>query len=269
MKKAFIECLPAAGLLVALLFIFTSCSDMSEEEVVPQNINEGLPSEVISKFERLGFNIEDIRMEGENYLIGGDMIMTPEALAEMDGSVSVPGITGEEQYRTSNLANCNGSRTIRILSYITSGVRSTGIDYAIANWNAVGTCFSFVRVYSGPADISIYSTSGTGGSSGFPSGGNPYPRIYVGSGITSAQVAECVVTHEMGHCFGIRHTDYFDRAYSCGSGGNEGSGGVGAIHIPGTPTGYDPNSIFNSCACQPGTDGEFSSYDRVLLKYLY
>ncbi|WP_437340874.1 M57 family metalloprotease [Corallococcus exercitus] len=37
-------------------------------------------------------------------------------------------------------------------------------------------------------------------------------------------------------------------AISCGSGGNEGDAGVGAIHIPGTPTAATVGaSIMNSC----------------------
>lgn len=40
----------------------------------------------------------------------------------------------------------------------------------------------------------------------------------------------------MGHCIGFRHTDYMNRSYSCrGSAVNEGSAGVGAVYIPGTP----------------------------------
>ena len=40
----------------------------------------------------------------------------------------------------------------------------------------------------------------------------------------------------MGHCIGFRHTDYMNRAYSCGgSPANEGASSVGAILIPGHP----------------------------------
>lgn len=258
-----------SGGLMAVAIMFTSCSDKMDEEVISSNPADQVSAEAIAKFKTLGFNTEGIKMDGENFLVEGDMIITPEAFAELgEQVVSVPGPAGEEQYRTSNLVNCNGSRTIRIRSYITSGVRSTGIDYAIANWNAAGTCFSFQRVYSGSADITIYSTSGGGGSAGFPSGGNPYNRVYMGSSLSNSQTSEHVATHEIGHCFGLRHSDYWNRAYSCGSGGNEGSGGVGAIHIPGTPTSYDPSSIMNSCFSS-STNGEFSSNDKKALQYLY
>ena len=80
---------------------------------------------------------------------------------------------------------------------------------------------------------------------------------------------EHVITHELGHCIGFRHSDYYDRSISCGSGGNEGSAGVGAIHIPGTPTDARVGgSIMNSCFRSSET-GEWSSSDRTALDYLY
>jgi hypothetical protein len=72
----------------------------------------------------------------------------------------------------------------------------------------------------------------------------------------------------MGHCIGFRHTDYFDRSYSCGGAAdNEGDGGVGAIHIPGTPTGASARSWM--LACSDGTDRPFNADDKVALAYVY
>jgi hypothetical protein len=76
------------------------------------------------------------------------------------------------------------------------------------------------------------------------------------------------MAHEMGHCIGFRHTDYMNRAYSCGgSTYNEGSAGVGAIHIPGTPTG--PSASSWMLACSNGGNRPFTSADRTALNYLY
>jgi hypothetical protein len=68
----------------------------------------------------------------------------------------------------------------------------------------------------------------------------------------------------------MRHTDYFNRNLSCGTGGggNEGSSGVGAIHIPGTPTKtFDAGSWM--LACSSGTDRTFNANDKIALNYLY
>jgi hypothetical protein len=60
-----------------------------------------------------------------------------------------------------------------------------------------------------------------------------------------------------------------NRAYSCGGTAvNEGSAGVGAINIPGTPTGPDPNSWMLSCIGS-GQDRPFNANDVIALNYLY
>ncbi|EPX58776.1 protease B [Cystobacter fuscus DSM 2262] len=110
-----------------------------------------------------------------------------------------------------------------------------------------------------------------GGSAGFPSGGLPYSTINIGAGLASysVDVIEHVITHELGHTIGFRHTDYYNRSISCGSGGNEGDAGVGAIHIPGTPTRANVGgSLMNSCFRSVET-GEFASSDITALKALY
>ena len=78
-----------------------------------------------------------------------------------------------------------------------------------------------------------------------------------------------IVAHEMGHCIGYRHTDYMNRAYSCGGHhSNEGSAGIGAVWIPGTPTGPDANSWMLACIGS-GVNRPFTANDKVALNYLY
>lgn len=72
------------------------------------------------------------------------------------------------------------------------------------------------------------------------------------------------MAHEIGHCIGFRHTDYQTRQ-SCGQNVNEGSAGVGAIHIAGTPTGSDSSSIMQSC----GPVINFNNKDVTTLEALY
>jgi hypothetical protein len=100
--------------------------------------------------------------------------------------------------------------------------------------------------------------AGTGGSAGFPSGGNPYPYLNIGTGLNaySVDVNEHVITHELGHTLGICHTD-----------GTGGGSGVGCILILGTPT-TDPGSVFNSTFTSTAS-GEFSSGDIAALNILY
>jgi hypothetical protein len=183
-----------------------------------------------------------------------------------------------EQYRTTNLVS-GLPRTIRVIGYtgggnaLTSKMR-TALQMAVDNYNALNMGLSFTLTFGtnyGSYDIVVYRVGGSaGGSAGFPSGGNPYKFVQIFSQTNnySTNVVEHVITHEIGHCLGLRHTDFFNRSLSCGSGGNEGSGGVGAIHVPGTPTGFDPNSVMLSCFSS-SENGEFGNYDRVALEYLY
>jgi hypothetical protein len=60
------------------------------------------------------------------------------------------------------------------------------------------------------------------------------------------------------------------RSYSCGGrpvAEGEVTTGVGAVHIPGTPTGGDPNSWM--LACSNGTNRPFNANDKIALAYLY
>ncbi|WP_275900306.1 M57 family metalloprotease [Pyxidicoccus trucidator] len=98
-----------------------------------------------------------------------------------------------------------------------------------------------------------------------------YGTINIGAGLGSysVDVVEHGITHELGHTIGLRHTDFYNRSISCGSGGSEGTAGVGAIHIPGTPTTVMVGgSIMNSCFRSTET-GEFTSYDIAALNALY
>jgi hypothetical protein len=60
-----------------------------------------------------------------------------------------------------------------------------------------------------------------------------------------------------------------NRQYSCGGQAvNEGASAYGAVHIPGTPTGPDPNSWMLACI-NSGGDRPFNANDRTALNYLY
>ena len=125
------------------------------------------------------------------------------------------------------------------------------------------------------ANISIVKGNGSYlASAGFPtSTGQPYNQVKVNSRAIgnnpNQNYLATILAHEIGHCIGMRHTDFADRSYSCGgSPTNEGASTVGAVHIPGTPTGPDPNSWMLACIGS-GQNRPFNANDKVALNYLY
>jgi hypothetical protein len=231
----------------------------------------------LAKISALGFSTQNvIRTEG-GYLVEGDIILRERDLSG-PGAQSLLRIAEVEQYHTFNLVAVSGSRTITVT---TSGRNITqrlsdGINAAITRYNNENLGLTFVRGGSnGGGDINIRVVNGAQyiASAGFPtSDGDPYNEIKYNKSYTNYSLGfvTTVIAHEMGHCIGFRHTDYMNRSYSCGSGGNEGqeTDGVGAVHIPGTPTGPDANSWMLACLSS-STDRPFNSNDKVALDYLY
>jgi hypothetical protein len=246
-----------------------SCT--SEDTTTPTE--HEISQETKNRIKALGFNTDNAIAIDDGYLVEGDIYLTDEMIAEQEhGDHKHLIIAKEEQYRTTNLVT-GLPRTITVSASgnINQGF-SDAIDAAIGRYNAENLGITFSRVPSGGTiNIKVVNTGQYIASAGFPSGGNPYPEIKYAKKYTSGYsngFMTTVVAHELGHCVGFRHTDYMNRSYSCGTGGNEGDGGVGAIHIPGTPTGPDANSWMLACLSAT-TNRPFNSNDKVALNYLY
>ena len=225
--------------------------------------------EIIQNLIQAGYPAKDIQVVEGLVYVQNDAHVTLQASREMLETTG-----SAEQYRTTNLVGTGVTRIcVNPTSTFNSYTRlSQGLDAAIANYNALGLRITFQRGGTGcTANITAQTTSGAGGVAGFPSGGFPYGSISIGTGLNSysVDVNEHVITHELGHCIGFRHSDYYNRAISCGSGGNEGASTVGAILIPGTPsTATVGGSIMNACFRSSET-GEFTSSDRTAFTTVY
>jgi hypothetical protein len=253
-----------------------SCKKTSEETLP----TDGISVETKAKISALGFSTTNVHKTADGYLVEGDILLSDEVLNSTPDQ-SLLRIAENEQYRTTNLVK----NLPRVITIGVSGLGSAfvqGTDLAISRYNALGLKMTFQRITSGRPDINIQGfdqgPSGgyiTLGSSGFPTkSGNPYGTIQMN---TNAQAyganpavlyVGSVIQHELGHCVGMRHTDYYDRSYSCGGAvSNEGASNVGAILIPGTPSTANAGSWM--LACSNGGDRTFNSNDVVGLNYLY
>jgi lipid-binding SYLF domain-containing protein len=252
---------------LSISLLITSCSKKAE------TANE-LSQDEINAIAAMGFSTDGIFEEANGFIVEGDIFIPRTDLGKnLTGSGLI--VANEEQYRTTNLVT-GLPRTITVqVSSTLPAAYVTNTDAALARYNALGTSLTFQRVTSGGNIVISAAPTGAGylASAGFPtSSGNPHNTILVNRSYLDTWNTNTVVSilaHEIGHCIGFRHTDYMNRAYSCGGRRyNEGSAGVGAIHIPGTPTSADPNSWMLACIGN-GVNRPFNANDVTALNYLY
>jgi hypothetical protein len=262
---------------MAAAFLFASCQkNDAKKEAKPDPVS----AEVLAQIKANGFSTENVVKTEDGYLVEGDILLTDEQLNVIINS-PILRIAKTEQYRTNYLVTA----LPRVIKIKVTGLGSAfiaGTDTAIARYNRLGLRMTFQRVTSGAANITIkgfnQGPSGgyiTLGSSGFPtSGGNPYSTIkmntnqYAYGSNPNVLYVGSVIQHEIGHCIGMRHTDYMDRSYSCGgTPTNEGASNIGAVYIPGTPSAPDANSWM--LACSNGGNRTFNANDIIALNYLY
>ncbi len=267
------------------VFAFASCESESTDVATPAP--EGVSSDLKAKLDGFYLNGSLAEPHVNVYPDGSseEGILVEDKFFTEDQINSMMNLEGQEniwteQYRTNNLVS--QPRTISVIGYTggqfaLSSRGRTGLQWAINNYNRLNLGIRFTLRFAAAtnADMVIFDNSvnnpgRAGGVAGFPTGGNPHKFIQIyGLANSSNNVNEHVITHEMGHSVGFRHTDWFSRQ-TCpiSSQGNEGQGSDGAIQIPGTPSGFDPNSVMLACF-NNAVNGEFNANDITALRFLY
>ncbi|GAB3424225.1 hypothetical protein GCM10027516_24380 [Niabella aquatica] len=153
------------------------------------------------------------------------------------------------------------------------------IANALQNFNNINSNLKFALVSTLPADVIFrqglsteFSSSGTIAKALFPHSGIVGGLVIVNFNYSSYSTSqkEYILTHEIGHLVGLRHTNWYGKEPQ-----NDIVDGVsvGAYTIGASPSGSDPdpNSVFNKYynnQSWSSTSG-FSSWDIYAIQYLY
>lgn len=236
----------------------------------------GIPAEVIAVIKNEGLSTDQIKKVENGYVVEGDIFLSDKWLEEKKDSKKLL-IAKTEQYKTLNLIAVNGSREITVSVEGLPATYVVATDDAIARYNALGMNLTFRRIATG-GEIRIINEAlpvGELARSGFPTadGNPPADPIKMNFNLLGMFPPQgylaTLIAHEMGHCIGFRHTDYFNRLFSCGGGTvDEGQASEGAVNIPGTPTNEEWGSWMLACI-NDGENRPFTANDIVALRYLY
>ncbi|SHJ45995.1 M57 family metalloprotease [Aquimarina spongiae] len=300
----------SALVLTTLMVLATSCSKDDVDNEAAQEVSS-LPRDVLNKVRELDLNPEAFEVKHAVYPDGTKIpvVLTDDIAMEKSRFLKIPSDNNglAKQYQTEFLIDTDVHEEVNIIVYtgptifdgdtpIVTGLSEAaqqGVRDAVENWNSVWGSRLVLRAEFTTAttfDPDFFETfivvnsslEGFGGFADFPDeNGNPgnFVQISPNSSTFADRVPDAIehlITHELGHAIGFRHTDWNSRQ-SCVDLGLEPEPSVeenpparifGTLpSIPGIIEQED--SIMNACFNADTTTGELNFFDENGLRSLY
>lgn len=265
--------------LLGIILLLGSCEKENDRLVSEPEISDSVKQKIAS----LGFDPAQIKDAGDCYLVEGDILLQKGKLDSY-----VPKKSLLKQAQTTYLVNLDKVHNITVrvdASIPTSGDDNwrTEVQQAITEWNNTSSNIHLVYTTAPTADVNILSDGGsladrvyyTGGyywvlaAAEFPTNiGNPGYRIRINldtdnNRIIATSQKKYNIVHELGHCLGLRHTNWYNPdPQQCEP------TAIGITGTPNTGTNPDPNSVMNGGTALNSWVG-FSNYDLIAVRTLY
>lgn len=253
-----------------LLFSCKKGVDVPAEDIV--NTNDTSNS-VYKYIKKLGYRDSEIKDIGNEFLVDGDILFAKNSNPDF----SIFGGPRAEQYGTANYVGYNVQPNITVRIDPSMNAYTNEINGAIAMWNNVINCrVTFALTTATNQNILITNASidpaqYVCGAANYPINGQPGSLVRIDLNVIASNTfiqRQRTIAHELGHTIGFRHTNWFENGAEPRTVTADNGAFLDAMHIMGTPTGTDANSLMNGRQCGSGATA-LSNFDIIAAQFLY